>query len=318
MLRTERLTVRRVRAGDGDAIRSIWAAVAKTPYARFDRPNDTEKEAVARRIARWASFADSTEHMFFAVCLNGAVIGYVAFHQREDGCESGYCFHPDVWGKGYARESVSALLEHLRALGIRRVTAGTALGNGPSVRLLNSLGFRMTGTEKVSFYRDEAGNDIVFDGGIWELSLRDTPARGGLPECRRLLPSEIGPLGELQRAYKFEIGEDAPSESDMEALAKAIAEERILFFGAWDGPVLTGCCSVTVGFSTFGYAPCGVFEDFYVRPAYRHRGIARELVKTAYRESGVLSMTVGCADCDVPMYRALGFTVRLGNLLALE
>ena len=52
MLRTERLTVRRVRAGDGDAIRSIWAAVAKTPYACFDRPNDTEKEAVARRIAR--------------------------------------------------------------------------------------------------------------------------------------------------------------------------------------------------------------------------------------------------------------------------
>ena len=318
MIRTERLTIRRVRAGDREEIRSVWAAVAETPYARFDRPNDTEAEAVARRIGRWASCADSTEHMFFAVCLDDAVIGYVAFNRREDGHEIGYCFRPDVWGKGYARESVSALLEHCRALGIDRVTAGTALENGPSVRLLRSLGFRITGTEKVSFFRDAAGNDIVFDGGIWELALRDAPARGALPECRRILPSQIRSLAELQRAYKSEIGEDAPSETDMETLAEAIAAERILFFGAWDGPALVGCCSVTVGFSTFGYAPSGVFEDFYVRPAYRHRGIARELVKTAYRESGVSSMTVGCADCDVPMYRALGFTVRLGNLLALE
>ena len=64
--------------------------------------------------------------------------------------------------------------------------------------------------------------------------------------------------------------------------------------------------------------PSGVFEDFYIRPAYRHQGTARRLVAFAYRESGVSSLTVGCADCDVRMYRALGFTAALGNLLALE
>ena len=174
MIRTERLTVRRVLAGDREAIRAIWAAVAKTPYARFDRPNDLSDGAVFRRIGIWASFADSTEHMFFAVCLNGAVIGYVAFNRREDGHEAGYCFHPDFWGNGYARESISALLEHLKGMGIRRVTAGTAQENAPSVRLLISLGFRLTGTEKVSFYKDGNGNDIFFEGGIWELSLRET------------------------------------------------------------------------------------------------------------------------------------------------
>ena len=79
-----------------------------------------------------------------------------------------------------------------------------------------------------------------------------------------------------------------------------------------------GCCSVTVGFSTFNYKPCGVFEDFFVSPQYRHRGVARALVRCAFRESGVGSLTVGCADCDTEMYRALGFSVRLGNLLALE
>nr|MCR5173513.1 GNAT family N-acetyltransferase [Oscillospiraceae bacterium] len=76
--------------------------------------------------------------------------------------------------------------------------------------------------------------------------------------------------------------------------------------------------SVTVGFSTFDYAPSGVFEDFYIRPEYRHRGAARQLVLLAYRDSGVGTMTVGCADCDRAMYGALGFTVPLGNLLAFE
>ena len=81
---------------------------------------------------------------------------------------------------------------------------------------------------------------------------------------------------------------------------------------------MIGSCSITVGFSTFCYTPSGVFEDFYIRPAYRHRGIARALVRYAYRESGVASMTVGCADCDTEMYKALGFTLPLGNLLAFE
>ena len=122
----------------------------------------------------------------------------------------------------------------------------------------------------------------------------------------------------IHTAYKAEIGEDAPTAEDRDRLRKAMDDGRILFFGAWDGEALVGCCSVTVGFSTFLYAPSGVFEDFYVLPAYRHRGIARALVRCAYEGSGVCSLTVGCADCDLPMYRSLGFSAELGNLLAFD
>ena len=75
---------------------------------------------------------------------------------------------------------------------------------------------------------------------------------------------------------------------------------------------------LTTTFSTFCYGPCGVLEGFYILPAYRHQGIARELVRFAYENSGAASMIVGCADCDLPMYRSLGFTVPLGNMLAYE
>ena len=110
-------------------------------------------------------------------------------------------------------------------------------------------------------------------------------------EYRKVNSSDIDDLWELQKQYKMEIGEDDK---------------------------LIGCCSVTVGFSTFDYMPSGVFEDFYICPGYRHKGLARQLVQFAYRESGVSSLTVGCADCDVQMYQSLGFSIPLGNLLALE
>ncbi|WP_026669703.1 GNAT family N-acetyltransferase [Butyrivibrio sp. AE3006] len=134
----------------------------------------------------------------------------------------------------------------------------------------------------------------------------------------RISSDKINELWELQKAYKNEIGEDAPSEQDMKALGKAIEREVIEFYGAFDGDKLAGCCSVTKGFSTFNYAVSGVFEDFYITPKYRHSGIARELVSYAYAESKVGSLTVGCADCDVKMYEAIGFSISLGNMLAYE
>lgn len=92
---------------------------------------------------------------------------------RKNGYEIGYCFHSDFHGKGYARESHLKLFEYLRGCGITRFTAGTAINNVPSVSLLKSLGFQQIGTEKVSFYKDSVGNDIVFDGGIFALTFYD-------------------------------------------------------------------------------------------------------------------------------------------------
>lgn len=123
-------------------------------------------------------------------------------------------------------------------------------------------------------------------------------------------------LIELHRMYKADIGEEMPAEADIESLQRAISDGRICFYGAECDGRLVGCCSVCVVYSTFNYAPSGVFEDFYILPEYRHRGIARELANFAYRESGVRSMTVGCADCDLDMYRALGFDIPLGSLLS--
>lgn len=135
---------------------------------------------------------------------------------------------------------------------------------------------------------------------------------------RRFKTDEIDDLWALQTAYKAEIGEDEPSSDDRKRLLAAMEDGTIAFFGAREDGKAVGCCSITAGFSTFNYAKSGVLEDLYIVPSYRHNGIARNLIRYSLSESGVGSLTVGCADCDLNMYEALGFTVRLGNLPAFE
>ena len=171
LIKTERLSIRRVAAEDWKSIKDIWVDFNASALSQYDIPHNTDDEDVQRRIARWAEANSGTEHMFFAVCTYDALIGYIAFNIRENGHELGYCFHSAYHGRGYAKESHLALIEQIRSLGIKKLTAGTALNNAPSVALLKSLGFELVETEKVSFYKDAAGNDIVFDGGVFELNL---------------------------------------------------------------------------------------------------------------------------------------------------
>lgn len=135
---------------------------------------------------------------------------------------------------------------------------------------------------------------------------------------KRIDVSQMDDLWQLQLAYKAEIEEDEPPMEAPGRLSAAMKSGSIEFYGAWDGHKLAGCCSISKGFSTFNYGISGIFEDFYIVPEYRHKGIAHELVCFAYEASGVETLTVGCADCDLEMYGALGFTIKLGNLLAFE
>ena len=137
-------------------------------------------------------------------------------------------------------------------------------------------------------------------------------------EYIRITNDSMDGLKALHISYKQEIGEETPTDENFASLSEAIKKEQILFYGCADEGRLIACCSITPTYSTFNYQTGGVFEDFYIVPEYRHKGIARQLVRFAYKESGVGSLTVGCADCDIKMYQSLGFTISLGKLFAFE
>ena len=125
----------------------------------------------------WCKFTD----------MENGVIGYFDFHNTGDGYDCGYCFLSSYHGKGFAREGFQTLLELLNKKGVKKFTAGTALDNAPSVKLLLSLGFKLTGTERVSFYKDTSNAEISFDGGRYELtpaeriSISAFPSRSSAP-----------------------------------------------------------------------------------------------------------------------------------------
>ena len=137
-------------------------------------------------------------------------------------------------------------------------------------------------------------------------------------EYVRVTKDNMAGLKMLQLGYKQEIGEDRPTDENFDSLCEAITKEQIIFYGCIDEGRLIACCSITPTYSTFNCQTGGVFEDFYIVPEYRHKGVARQLVGFACRESGVGSLTVGCADCDIKMYQSVGFTIPLGNLFAFE
>ena len=134
-IKTERLTIRHIVADDWKRIKEIWVDFNTSALSQYDKPHITDDADVQPRIAKWAAANSGTEHMFFAVCLDDTVIGYIAFNIRENGHEIGYCFHSAYHGKGYAKESHLALIDYMRELGIKRLTAGTAIKNTPSVSI---------------------------------------------------------------------------------------------------------------------------------------------------------------------------------------
>lgn len=169
-IRTERLVIKRLNENCAYDLKQIWESINDTVYACYDKPHATEICEVQATVKRWAMYGNSFEHMFFSVYLDKKMIGFYAFHKRNIAFEVGYAFNAEYYSMGYAKESFVAILDYLISINIRSFTAGTALNNAPSVNLLKSVGFKLIKKEKVTFYKDIHGNDIFFDGGVFELN----------------------------------------------------------------------------------------------------------------------------------------------------
>lgn len=123
----------------------------------------------------------------------------------------------------------------------------------------------------------------------------------------------------LENGFLREIEESPLTDKQQTQLAKAIRDGKITFFIAKRSHRMVGMCSVARYFSTFACSDTAVFEDFYIEPAFRRKGIARKLAQAAQdwcKTNNLSSLTVCCAPCDEQMYQNLGFTISLGHTYA--
>jgi RimJ/RimL family protein N-acetyltransferase len=98
---------------------------------------------------------------------DGRVIGEVSLWLRSaehrQG-EIGFVFHPDVHGKGYAREAASALLDvAFGELGLHRVYGRTDARNDASAALMRRLGMRQEAhLRENEIFKGAWGDEVVF------------------------------------------------------------------------------------------------------------------------------------------------------------
>ncbi len=72
-------------------------------------------------------------------------IGLCGLLKREtlDDVDIGFAFHPDFWGKGYAKEATSACVDYASGpLRLERLVAITLPSNQASIALLKTIGMR--------------------------------------------------------------------------------------------------------------------------------------------------------------------------------
>lgn len=170
--KTERLLIRELIPDDWKFMQRIAADFQKSKYAIYDMPLPTKDLEIAALTKQFAETG-----LFYAVLLGDVMIGYICFHEDSGNYDLGYCFHSDYQGKGYAFESCRAVMEYIaKERNITVFTAGTAMNNKPSCKLLERLGFALQKTEQLSFQKDMNGKDIPFEGGIFVKQEGNLPA----------------------------------------------------------------------------------------------------------------------------------------------
>ena len=246
---------------------------------------------------------DRCHFLFFH--RDGQDIGFampVIYTTEDDKCFiMEFCVYPEFRGNGTGKECARVLLDWAKENG----ALYAELNHGSNER-------RQHFWESVGFVENGADE--------WGEPLMILPPAEDIPITVEILAEpEDWQLKKLENGFLKEIGEEPATEEKQEQLAQAIRDGRITFFVAKRGYRAVGMCSVVKCFSTFSCTDTGVFDDFYIEPVFRKKGMARKLAKAAQdwcKENGLASLTVTCAPCDEGMYQVLGFDVRLSSTFA--
>ncbi len=143
-LLTPRLELRRTRVEDAAAMFDALSDPAM--YAFLPRSAPTSVADVEARFARviQETAPDRAEQWLnWTVWLreNGAPIGMTEATVNGAKVSIGYLFDPRMWRRGYGREAVAAMVNHLTAQGATEIEATLDVRNAGSRALVAVLGF---------------------------------------------------------------------------------------------------------------------------------------------------------------------------------
>jgi RimJ/RimL family protein N-acetyltransferase len=144
-IKTDRLVLRRPAPADTAAIISIagdWQVASRLARVPYPYGEDDARFFLEQLVPyQWV----------WAITVAGAndLVGVVGLSPdvADDSAELGYWLSPMLWGQGIATEAAHAVVAHgFDALGLQLLTSAYFADNPASGRVLEKLGFVVTGT----------------------------------------------------------------------------------------------------------------------------------------------------------------------------
>jgi RimJ/RimL family protein N-acetyltransferase len=166
-IRSERLLLRRLDAGDADALAAYRSDPEIARYQSWDTPFSVDD---ARSLISDFAGADLDCPGWFQWAVERVhepgIVGDVGVNLLDDGkqAEIGYTIAPAFQGRGYATEAIARMVEHLLVdRRLHRVSAECDTRNEASVRLLERVGFRREGHRRSSTWsKSEWSDDYLY------------------------------------------------------------------------------------------------------------------------------------------------------------
>jgi len=176
-LKTDRLVLRPMLPGDVDA---LFAMRSDPQVQRYGSHGPwTERQTAVDYVERMMGYVEAGDPPQFAIerQADRVVVGSCTlFHldTQSRRAECGYVLRRSEWGKGYAGEAMTALLDWgFETLGLHRVEADLDPRNAPSARLLERLGFQREGHLRERWIVDGE----ISDSWLYGLLAREWAAR---------------------------------------------------------------------------------------------------------------------------------------------
>ncbi len=177
-IKTERLTLRRFKVTDADAMYNNWAKDERVCRFLTWDPHESA-QATAELLKLWCADYEKNDWYQWAIVKGDTLIGSISvvrLSEQHEFAELGYCIGYEYWGHGYTAEAAKAVINYLFSqVNLNRIEICHAVKNPASGAVARKCGLTFEGTKKQEF-KSRSGEflDISFYGITkkeWEKSL---------------------------------------------------------------------------------------------------------------------------------------------------
>ncbi|MCB0501974.1 MAG: GNAT family N-acetyltransferase [Bacteroidetes bacterium] len=148
---TERLELQKLSISDVDWLLELHTNPEVMKYIWPCYPKAVDLDLERKRLAKMVDYNNSEPHFGYygiSIPTAGKSIGWACLKHLDGGAliEIGYRLFPEYWGKGYATEAASSLMEMgWKELNLQKIVGITAPANEASKKVLLKLGLQYVG-----------------------------------------------------------------------------------------------------------------------------------------------------------------------------